>query len=333
MATIKDVAAAAGVQPATVSYVLNGTGSVSAATKARVLAAVAALGYQPSHTARSLQRRQSRTLGLVVPAERDPAAWGLIVNGLVDAAAAQEYELLVAAATTARSEWHVLTDLARSRRVDGVVVLQPESQAAASSIALDLPYVCVGQTQPEQPSVSIDNEAGMIEAVAHLVVQGYQRIALITPPLEWPLADEQDQGFRNALDEAGIVFEPELIVEGGSSESSGYDAASELLQRSERPDAIIAGLASLTFGTLHALHDLGLIVGRDVAVLAGEDPRAAAHIAPPLTALRQPYYALGQQLAHLLIQRVQGQPTSNVVLYPQLIVRRSCGEERGVKTE
>lgn len=328
MATIKDVAAAAGVKPATVSYVLNGTGSVGATTRARVLDAVATLNYQPSHAARSLQRRQTRTLGLIVPTDRDPATWGLVVSGLVDAATLHGYDVLLSSATADHREDAILDDLVKSRRVDGVVFLDTAGENTGSAQIRDvgLPFVRVGRRGASQASVGIDNEAGMIEAVAHLVVQGCDRIALITPPLEWSLADEQDTGYRTALDEAGLPFDAAFLVEGGRSEAEGYDAALELLARPDPPDAIIAGLATLTFGVLHAAHELGLSVGGDVAVLACEEPRAAAHMAPPLTALRQPYYALGEQLAHVLVRRIAGEQPPPVVLYPQLIVRRSCGE-------
>ncbi|MBA3943731.1 MAG: LacI family DNA-binding transcriptional regulator [Herpetosiphonaceae bacterium] len=327
MATIKDVAVAAGVKPATVSYVLNGTGSVSAATKTRVLQAAEALHYQPSHTARSLQRQQSNTLGLVVPLERDPAAWGLIVNGLVDGSTAQGFELLLSTATAGQTEAAVLAELVHSRRVDGVVYLNVagDAEVVQQGRDLHLPLVCGGRADIH-PNVMIDNEAGMVEAVAHLVVRGYQRIALIMPPLEWTLAEEQEQGYRAALNEAGIDWDPAWLVEGGASERGGYDAAMDLLSQADRPDAIIAALAPLAFGTLQAVHDMGLVPGRDIAVLAGDEPRAAAYMDPPLTALRQPYYALGKQLAGTLIARIRGEECPDHTLYPQLIVRRSCGE-------
>ncbi len=256
MATIKDVAAAAGVQPATVSYVLNGTGSVSAATKARVLAAAAALNYQPSHAARSLQRQQTKTLGVLVPADRDPAAWGLIVNGLLDTASAQRYELLISAVTAARPLGAALAELGPSRRVDGLVLLDVVPEDGVEVAAVSLPWVCANPAA-DQLGVAIDNEAGMIEAVAHLIGLGFERIALITPPLEWAVAEQQDRGYRAALDEAGLDFDPTLLVEGGTTEADGYAAAAELLGRPERPAAIIAGVAALTFGTLHAAHDFG----------------------------------------------------------------------------
>lgn len=327
MATIKDVATAAGVKPATVSYVLNGTGSVSAATKARVLDAVAALHYQPSHTARSLQRRQSNTLGLVVPLERDPAAWGLIVNGLVDGATAQGFELLLSTITSGSTEADALAELVHSQRVDGVVYLNVVADAEVVRQGFDqhLPLVCAGCSEIH-PNVTINNEAGIIEAVAHLVVQGYQRIALILPPLEWTLAEEQERGYRAALDEAGIDWEPSWLVEGRANERGGYDAAMDLLGQAERPDAIIAGLTPLAFGTVQAVHDMGLAPGRDIAILAGDEPQGAAYMDPPLTALRQPYYGLGKQLAASLIARIHDEPCPDHTLYPQLIVRRSCGE-------
>lgn len=322
MPTIKDVAAAAGVKPATVSYVLNGTGAVGAATRTRVLAAVQTLGYEPSHTARSLQRRATRTLGLVVDAARDGVGWGMVVGGMVDVAALAGYDVLVSQATLARPAEAVVAMLLRERRVDAVAVLSP---VAVSLEATALPVV-VADAPGDKPSVSVAHDAGLLEAVGHLLVQGRERIALITPPLEWTLAEAQDQGFRRALDETGLFFDPSLVVEGGVTARDGYEAANELLNRPDPPDAIIAGAAALCFGVLHAAWEVGLVVGRELAVLSCDEPRSADHLAPPLTALRQPYRATGEQLAHLLLQQLRGEPVEDVVLVPQLIVRRSCGE-------
>src|SRR5919202_4679349 len=224
MATIKQVAELAGVRPGTVSYVMNGTGSVSPATRARVLAAASQLGYTPSHVARSLQRKSSRTLGLVLPAglwdERSMA----MLRGLADGAAATGYDLLLA--SWAGDEVAMYTELHRSRRVEGVVILdarQEDERVAARS--LGFPYVCEGRPADDSPFVAIDAESGVLEALAHLIVLGHERIGLLTPPLELALTAEQDAGYRTALMEAGIAFDEQLIVAGGVTEGEGYLAA------------------------------------------------------------------------------------------------------------
>lgn len=327
MTTIKQVAEAAGVKPATVSYVMNGTGAVSATTRDRVLDAAARLNYAPSHLARSLQRRTSRTLGLVLSGERTDDRASKIVTGLADGAAAAGYDLLLAS-SGGKAEVDIYADLFRSRRVDGLVILdvQQDDERVRAARGQKIPYVCWGRPGDDSASVAVDAEAGTIEALAHLIVLGHEWIGVITPPLEMAISAEQDAGYRTALDEAGLHFDEQLVVEGGLTEAEGYAAASDLLSISEPPTAILAGSAALGFGTMHAAHDAGLQIGEDLALVVFDDPPAAAHLAPPLTAVRQPAYQAGRELAQLLVGVVEGREVQRaVLLQPQLIVRRSCG--------
>ncbi|MDP9311328.1 MAG: LacI family transcriptional regulator [Chloroflexota bacterium] len=330
MATIKEVARQANVSIATVSYVLNGTGSVSASTRSAVLAAVDALNYRPSYRGRALQSRRSMTVGLVlpVPARATDPSFGALLAGLSEGAAQGGYYVLLAANTAAQPEaslhgaWH------RSGRVDGVVIMdvQSDDPRIAAARAVGVPFICAGRTPTAGAFVAVDGVAGMLEAMAHLIVRGHERIALLQPPLEGLLAAEQEAGYREALSEAGLVFDPALVVESGGSEAEGYAATEEWLAQPEPPSAIVAGTSALAFGALHALHDGGLRIGPDVALLSFEDTPAAAHTAPPLTALRQPMHEWGRALARGLIDVINGVAETQVIVQPQLIVRRSCGE-------
>src|ERR687886_22468 len=184
MATIKQVAELAGGPPAPPSSLMNGTGSVSPATRARVLAAAAQLGYTPSHVARSLQRKSSRTLGLVLPARLWDERSMAILRGLVDGAAGAGYDLLLA--SWAGDEVATYTELHRSRRVEGMAILdvQQEDERVAAAHSLGVPYVCAGRAADDSPFVAIDPESGVVEALAHLIVLGHERIGLLTPLLE-----------------------------------------------------------------------------------------------------------------------------------------------------
>lgn len=326
MATIKQVAEAAGVRPATVSYVLNGTGSVSSATRERVLAAAAALNYAPSFLARSLQRKSSRTIGLVLAAERMGEALGALLTGLADGAAGTGYDLLLA--TPRGDEATTYGELHGSGRIGGVVIpeVQQDDTRVAAARRLGIPYVCAGQPGDDSPFVAIDGQAGTLEALAHLIVLGHERIGLLTPPLELGLAAEQDAGYRAALEEAGLPFDAQLVVEGGRTEGEGYLAANDLLALPEPPTAIVAGSAALAFGTLHAAHDAGLQVGGDLALVVFDDPPSAAHVAPPLTAVRLPTMEVGRELARVLVAVIEGRDYPRATLLQgQLIVRQSCG--------
>lgn len=330
MPTIKEVARRANVSIATVSYVLNGTGSVSPHTRDVVLEAVTALGYRPSYRGRALQSQRSMTLGLVLPSIERVAepSFGQLLAGLTAGAARRGYGLLLAAGAGDGGGAELYGQLARSGRVDGVVIpdVGSDDRRVTTARTEGIAYICAGRPSDNSPFVAVDGAAGMLEAMAHLVVRGHERIALLQPSLEHALAEEMDAAFREALGEAGIPFDPQLVVEGGQGEADGHAAAAELLSLPDRPTALVAGTAALTWGALHAIHDAGLRAGADIALVSFEDTPAAAHTAPPLTAVRQPFEAWGHALARGLVGIIDGMDTPRIVLEPQLIVRRSCGE-------
>lgn len=330
MTTIKQVAQRANVSIATVSYVLNDTGSVSESTRRSVLDAVAALGYRPSYRGRALKAQRSMSIGVVLPsvARAGAAAFGELLAGLTGGATARGYHVLLSAAGHDQPEEALYEPLFQSGRIDGVAILdvQQDDPRIAAARAANMPYICAGRPDDDSPFVAIDVHAGMLEALAHLIVRGHERIALLQPPLERTLAGEQDAAYEDAFNEAGLAFDAALVIEGGVSEADGYAAAEELLALPEPPGAIVGGSAALTFGALHAIHDSGRLVGRDVALISFEDTQAAAHTAPPLTAVRQPFMAWGRALADGMIDLIAGRSLPQIVLSPQLIVRHSCGE-------
>lgn len=332
MTTIKEVARRANVSIATVSYVLNGTGSVSQQKRQAVLHAAAELEYRPSYRGRALQSQRSMTLGLALPGTPRMAdrSFGELLAGLADGAARNGYYVLLAASVAHQPEEEMYGQLFHSGRIDGVVIvdLQIDDPRIVAAQAVGVPYICAGRPTDASPFVAMDGVSGMIEAMAHLIVRGHERIGLVQPPLEQTLASEQDSGYRDALDEAGLPFEDDLIVEGGQSEAGGYAATEELLALPEPPTAIIAGTSALAFGALHAIHDGGRRVGQDIALISFEDTPASAHTAPPLTAIRQPLRAWGVALADGLCRVIAAGETPQVIVQPQLIVRRSCGEGR-----
>lgn len=329
MATIKDVAQRANVSIATVSYVLNGTGAVGEETRRAVIAAVEALQYRPSYRGRALQARRSMAIGIVVPRVQrmTEPSFGALLAGLTEGAAQNGYHLLLT--TADGSEAEVYGPLWRSGRIDGIVILDLEhdDQRITAAQEENVPFICAGRPSDDRIGfVALDGAAGMVEAMAHLIVRGHERIGLLQPPLELTLADDQEAGYREALGEAAIAFADELVVEGGSSEAEGYAAVDDLLALPEPPTAIIAGTGALAFGAMHAINDAGRRVGHEIALISFEDTPAAAHTAPPLTAVRQPLRAWGRALAGGLVEVIGSATVPQIVVAPQLIVRRSCGE-------
>ncbi len=336
-ATIKQVAQRAGVSVATVSYVLNGTGIVTDETRQRVLDAVAELNYQPQYAARSMRGR-SHTLGVTLPSHpgrlAEPALAELM-SGLADAAASRGYFLLLATAGADQDETELCLNLARTRRVDGLVLLdmQVNDTRAQALAAAGFPHVCAGPPPAgnDSSAVVIDMRTAAIEAVQHLLSLGHRRIGLIQLPSELAVSEPVVDGYRRALADAGLSFEPALVVESGRTEEDGYQAMTELLAAPKPPTAVLAGSDELAFGAMHALTDARLVVGRDVALVGFDDLPLAAHVNPPLTTVRQPRRTQGRQLAILLddaiLKRNAGART--VTLSAHLIIRRSSGPAPG----
>jgi LacI family transcriptional regulator/LacI family repressor for deo operon, udp, cdd, tsx, nupC, and nupG len=329
VATIKDVAERARVSTATVSYVLNGTGTVTEETRRRVLAAVEELNYQPNHAARSLRTR-SRTLGLVLPHNApglgDPALAELVA-GLTEAAAAQGYYLLLAASPT-QPEHELGASLARTGRVEGLVLLDLRAEDKRAALLSAAGVVCVGAGAPAEgltcPSVGLDLVAAAATATRHLLALGHTRISMIALPSN--LADSEPfyQGYADTLEAAGLEADPGLVVEAGTGEADGLAAMQELLARPEPPTAVIAASDTLAFGAMHALRDAGVAAGHDVSLIGCGDLPLAAHTHPPLTTLRAPRRALGAALARALIALVEHKPAPAQGPLPlQLIVRQS----------
>jgi LacI family transcriptional regulator len=342
MPTIKDVAELAKVSTATVSYVLNGTGTITLETRQRVLDAVATLDYRPNHAARSLRTR-SRTLGLVLPAGAaglaDPALAELAA-GLAEAAAEANYFLIVAAASPERDEAALLDELVRSGRVDGLVLLDPliDDGRAAMLSARSVPFALAGPSTGAclATAAPIDLAGGVQTALRHLIGLGHRRIALIALPADLAESEQAFLAYSMALEAAGIELDPLLIVEAGVSQDDGMAATQELLTLPDPPTAILAASDALAFGAMHALRDAGLTVGADISVIGCGDLPLAAHIHPALTTLRVPRHARGVHLARRLIAQIEGRPTPPGDPLPlPLIVRKSTGmvEQRNKGTE
>ncbi|MCS6881596.1 MAG: LacI family DNA-binding transcriptional regulator [Oscillochloridaceae bacterium] len=330
MATIKDVAQRARVSTATVSYVLNGTGAVTEATRQRVLEAVEALNYRPHHAARSLRTR-ARTLGLVLPADSpglaDPALAELVA-GLAEGAAALGYGLLLASAEPEVAEAELALELVATNRVDGLVLLEPrvDDARAARLVAAGAPCVCAGPSvAPGCAALGYDLEGGAREATRHLLALGHRRIALIALPSDLAASEPFTEGYLQALASAGLVPDPALVIEAGISEDGGITAMQELLALPEPPTAVLAAGDALAFGAMHALRDARLAVGGDISLVGMGDLPLAAHTDPPLTTLRAPRRALGRALARrlaLLVER-RDDAAPDAPFGLRLIIRRT----------
>lgn len=328
--TVQDVAEKARVSTATVSRVLAGVGVVSESLSKRVHAAAQKLSYQPNRVARSLRERRSRTIGVLIPNIQNPFFTG-VIRGIEDRLRATDHLLLLGNSDDDPAREKAYLDLLRAEGVGGLILVpglagpKPYRELLAAGLAL----VAIDRVVPKLAcdSVASANAEGAAVAVRHLIGLGHRRIALITGPREVSAANERLEGYFTALREAGLPREAALICHTPFRPEGGYEAVVKLLALAARPTAIFAASDVTALGTLRALHERGVRIPQEMAVLSFDDMPWAAALQPPLTAIAQPTYEMGATAARLLLQRMRepNRPFEQVRLATSLVVRASCG--------
>ena len=324
--TIERVAEEAGVSPSTVSRILNGTAVVSAGKKAAVDQAVARLGFVPNPMARGLAGGRTLSIGVVTQAIDSPF-YGASLRGIEDALDPAGYSpLFVSGHWDANTESRCI-DILLSRRVDGIIVLTGRlTDAALKNVAKRVPVVVTGRAVKAAGlfSLNFDNTEGGRLATRHLIDLGHRKIAFISGDPRHPDATQRLSGYRTALEQAGIVFKPELVVQGEYNEASGVAAVSALIAARQTFTAIFAANDQMAIGAAHGLQRHSLRVPEDVSLVGFDDLPTSLYALPPLTTVHQPAYEMGSLAAEALLQLLEGTKPQQAVPLPRLIVRDSC---------
>lgn len=334
--TIYEVAQRSGVSTATVSRVMGSGNGFSEATRERVLAAAAELGWVPSGPARGLASRRAGIIGLLFPdlaasgeaEEESPLFVDQVIRGAERAATAAGDAVLIAA--TRGSSGRELAYSVASK-VDGLVVMARSlSNADVRTLARSVPIVVLASRSARHglDLVRADNRGGARELVAHLVGEhGYTDLAFIGGPARSPDSVERFAGFREALAAGGLAAPAAPDGDGGFTEAGGVRATRALLAAGRRPRVVVYGNDEMAIGGLGVLRAAGLRVPADIAVVGFDDIASARHVQPQLTTVRQPMRALGEHAASILLDRISapGAARRAVVLPTHLVVRRSCG--------
>jgi LacI family transcriptional regulator len=333
-ATLRDVAAAARVHPATASRALNPETRilVSEQTAHRVTEAAAALGYRPNPVARSLRTRRSHTIGVLIPDLNNPL-FPPIVRGLEDRLGAAGYVALLGNTDGDTSREQTIFEQMRARHVDGFVLAtaHADDPVLAEAAGAELPIVLMNRLAPDHDfsSVSVDNEQGMRMSVAHLVSLGHTRIAHIAGPRQVSTGEGRRRGYFEGLKSASLQADDDLIVSAASfTVEEGTRCCRELLGRRDRGTGFTAVAAAndmLAVGCFAALDEAGLSCPDDLSLVGFNDMPFVDRLRPPLTTIRFPHYQLGTEAAQLLLERVDGHDAAVKILYlaPELVVRGS----------
>lgn len=323
--TLDMVAQAAGVSPSTVSRILNGTAVVADAKREAVDAAIARLGFVPNPVARGLAGGRTLSVGVVTQAIDSPF-YGVALRGIEDELDKAGYSPLFVSGHWNAVEEARCIDMLRARRVDGIIVLGGRlSDSALRTYAKALPMVVTGRTlkAPNLHSLHFDNVDGARLATEYLLSLGHRRIAFIAGDAGHLDALEREQGYRLALEAAGVPYNEELVVPGLFHEEGGLAAAERLLEGRQRFSAIFAANDQMAVGACLALHRRSLRVPQDYSVVGFDDLLASRHALPPLTTVHQPAYELGQIASQAMLQMLRGDKPTSAMPPPRLIVRES----------
>ena len=332
--TLEQVAALAGVSRATVSRVVNGSPRVSAAAREAVQRAIEQLGYVPNRAARTLVTRRTDSIALVV-SEPEARVFGEpffagIVRGASQALAATDLQLVLlmaqGAAQRAKLERYLVAG-----HVDGVLLvsLHGDDPLPRALSGAGVPAVFCGR--PLAPldlsRVDADNRGGARAAVQHLLARGRRRIATITGPLDMGVGVDRLEGWREALEEAGVEPAGRLVAHGDFSQESGAEGMRALLERAPDIDAVFAASDLMAASALRVLKAARRRVPDDVAVVGFEDSEEIAQTTEPrLTTVRQPVERMGQEMTRLLLEQMAGERGGGrvVILDTELVLRESA---------
>ncbi|MEE8389304.1 MAG: LacI family DNA-binding transcriptional regulator [Anaerolineae bacterium] len=330
--SIRDVAKAAGVSHSTVSRALSDSPLVKVETKARIQRLAREMGYFPDAIARSLVTQQTHTVGIVVTTITDPFV-AEVVRGIEDTAQENGYSVILAGSAAEPERELAAVEMLRAKRVDSLIVTSSRIGALYLEHLerIGVPVVLINNHNAQSGrytfSVSVDNRHGGYLAVAHLIERGRRRIGYITGPADHSDDAERLAGYRQALGEAGIPFDPAMVVPGNGRLDGGEQALRALANLSELPTAVFCYNDMTAIGLISAARQAGISVPESLAVVGFDDIPMAAHVYPPLTTVAQPQRDMGRQAMNMALALMTADdstaPFSDVVVQGRLVVRES----------
>jgi DNA-binding LacI/PurR family transcriptional regulator len=331
IATIADVARLAGVSIATVSRVVNGSTPVIPETAERVHAAVRQLCYVPRAAARVLASRKTRTIGLIVP-EIGGDFFTPLLRGIENAIREMDYSLLIQTSIIDQNGLRQAT--LGEHNTDGLLVFTNSlpDQELRRLRRSRFPVVLLHREAPEGleiPTITVENKNGALLAVEHLIqAHRRNRIVFLRGPEDSEDSNWRERGYRQALDAAGIPFDPELVTRGNYSRDGAYQAIQELIRQGVVFDAVFSGDDDSATGVMTALRETGRKVPTQVAIIGFDDVSFSTHLTPPLSTIHAPIEQVGREAVEQLGQIIRGEVEAErkVTLLPtQLVIRQSCG--------
>ena len=331
--TIRDIAKIAKVAPSTVSRALNNKGRMSNATRERIRQLAQELGYHPNINAKGLATNRTGNIGIIIHKRHKPLPgsfydfYGTIIIEVEEEAGNQGYNFIFSSVDSKP----IVPRCVQERRVDGLIIMGCD---IGKDLILKLkgdgiPLVLVDNHIEKVDSVAVDNTGGAYKAVEHLIELGHRKIGFIAERLTDLSFEERFEGYKLALKEHGLHYNPALVAEGFKRPDHGYVAMKKLLERAI-PSAVFAANDSTAVGAIKAIKENGLRVPDDIAIVGFDDGGLASQAVPPLTTVRVFRDKMASAAAKRLIELIENpdQPPIQLRLPTELIIRESCGGRR-----
>ncbi len=327
MATIRDVAKEAGLSTGTVSKALSTPEKVSAKNRLKVEAAIKKLKYKPNLLARRFRSSRANTIVVMVP-DIANLFFAKLISGIENVAQQAGFNVLLGDTKDTFEREEAFVRMVETRLADGLINLRP-SRSCEPLLAREGVLSVTASSCENTPGVSvrIDNAAAAEKAVSYLVKLGHRRIGLVTGLKDNPHTADHQKGYCQALQAAGIEFDPALVIEGDFNFWSGISAAEQFSQLADRPTAVFCMSDEMAIAAIKGFADRGLKVPEDVSVIGFDDMEVARYVTPTLTTIAQPAEKIGERAASLLIEQINGHTPAirEHVLPYEFIIRDSVG--------
>jgi LacI family transcriptional regulator len=300
---------------------------VSPKTQAKVRQAIEELGYYPNELARSLTRRQTATIGLMIPNLKNPV-YAEIAESLEGVCTASGYTMMFCGTGRDPAKEQKLAETLRSKQVDGVVILPNEEPQPSLTLfqQANIPTVVLEHDLADTHCIVIDDQQGGRLPMQHLLSLGHRRIALIEREIYSPHGFLRGVGCREMLEESGVPLDPALVIVSKAGQAAGYAAMQQLLALSNPPTAVFTHNDMLAVGAIRAIFDAGLAVPADISVVGHDDTIGTAYLNPPLTTVKFPVMEMGRRAGQIVLELVQqpdSLPAQTITLPVELVVRAS----------
>lgn len=311
--TIKDIARALNLSTSTVSRALRDSYEINPETKKTVLAYAMKMHYRPNPIALSLKENRSRSIGVIVP-EIANNFFAQVINGIEEVAYNMGYHVVIFQSHESREREEINLDHLVSRKVDGILTsvstFSQDSGHFSRLIERGLPIVFIDRVPDNDKTFKVvaNNYKGSYDATVHLLEHGSKRIAHITSPKHLSITRERLEGYKDALVEFGIEFKEEYVRycgHGGMKTEEILEAAQNLIDMNDRPDAIFTASDRLTTGTMAVIHKNNLRIPEDIALVGFTNIAVAELLNPPLTTIVQPAVEMGQTAMQLLVDMIE----------------------------